>query len=170
MIRQWQVKDSVRLRELIRGYLTSQNFLGGDVAPTERNINHYLLCGFEQIRKNNDPHLVWEEDGDLLGYIQLGKVEGSFDRFHKTCEVFAMYVKPGQEHRFIGTQLFQACMPYMQKNGYTRAYSMVIASNRRMLDNMFINPAIWPTKIFLEWDVRNDEQFTDEGIKPLERR
>jgi len=170
MIRQWQEKDSIVLRDLIKNFLLSQESFGSGVLPSENNISYYLLLGYDQIKRNNDPHLLWEESGEILAYLQLGKEESIFEKKYKACEVFALYVRPKVEHRFLGTQLFQASMEYIVRNKYIRFSSTVMLENTRMLKNMFINPAIWPTRVVLEGDVRIDSQFTENGIRPLERQ
>lgn len=174
MIRQWKEQDSIKLRQLIREFLVSQNKLGSDILPSENNISNFLMLGFEQIRDNDDPHLVCEEAGELIGYTQMGAALGLLERKHKLCESFATYVKPEHEHKFIGISLFQACMPYLQKNKYQYCSSTVMLANTRMLKNMFVNPVIWPIKVILEGDLRMDSQFEDiknnGAIRPLERR
>ena len=174
MVRQWEIRDSVKLRGLIRDFLFSQQEYGSGILASEQNISFYLSLGFEQIKTNNDPHLVCEEDGELIGFVQAGQILNILERTHKTCEILSLYVKPKYEHKFIGTLLFQAMLPYLQRNKYIRTISHVMLANQRMLKNMFINPAIWPIHVTLEGDCRFDEQFVDfencGELRPTERR
>lgn len=170
MIRQWQTKDAIKIRSLIKAFLTSQDFLGGEVPPTENNVNYLLFVGYDQIAKNNDPHLVYEDAGELIAYIQMGQVFNGLERKQKTCELFGIFVKPEYEHRFISVELIREAANYMLVNGYKKCFSNVVLSNTKMLRNMFYNPAIWPTKVLLEWDITADPQFTEQGIQVLERK
>lgn len=170
IIRQWEQKDVIKLRPLVKKFLESQANFGGAVPATEHNINYHIFLGFDQIIKNNDPHLVCELDGELVGFIQMGQVFAAMERLEKTCEIFGIFVEPAFEHRFIGAELLRAAAPYLVKNGYKKAFSGVLMNNYRMLKNMFHNPAIWPTRVFLEWDIGADEQFSSEKLKFLERK
>jgi len=171
MIRYWEQRDSIYLRKLILSLLKNQHKFGSRILPTERNVNWYLQIGFRQIEANQDPNLVYEEEGEILGFVQLGAIADELDSIGKTAEFFGMYVKPEARGRFINIELIREMALLAIKKGYTNIRSAVMCSNAKVLNNFFINPSIWPTSVNLEWNLENDPQLQDgEFIKFLERR
>lgn len=166
MIRFWEPRDIIKLRKMIYSFIESQAYFGGEVLPNEENVRFFLDLGYGQIQQNNDPHLVYEEDGDIIAFIQIGEANSSLIRKHKTCELFSMYTKPEHEHRFISIELIRACAAPLVRNGYVRGYSTVLLSNRKIQKNMFYNPAMWPTRLFVEWDLDSDPQFYTDVHNP----
>jgi hypothetical protein len=170
MIRLWQQKDVIQLRHLIKAFLENQAKYGSRILPSENNIRYYLQVGYFQIEEG-DPHLVFEEDGKILGFIQLGRVLTQLEIRGKTAELFTMYTIPEARGRFINIQLIRDMGIMAVNRGYTHIYSSILCGNSKALKNVFHNPAIWPTSVYCEWDLSADVQFQDgELLKVLDKR
>lgn len=153
-------------------FLKSQQFFGGECLPTENNVDYFLSLGYDQVRRNKDPHLVCEMDNHIVGFIQIGAAFSSLERKYKTCEMFSIYIKPEYQHKFVSIELLRGATDYVLTNGYKRGYSTIILSNDRIIKNVFYNPSMWPTRVFMEWDIEADPQFQDgkQLIQFLERQ
>lgn len=170
MIRFWEQKDVIQLRKLIKALLENQHKHGSRILPSNNNVSYYLKLGYFQVQ-NGDPHLVYEEDGEILGYVQLGEVISELEYRGKTAEFFAMYTKPEVRGRFINIELIRELGLRAISRGFTHIISSVMCSNEKALRNFFHNPAIWPTSVNLEWYLAHDPQLENgELVKLTERK
>lgn len=169
MIRLWEEKDSIQLRKLLKAFLESQVAFGAQILPTERNIQWYLQLGLEQA-KNGDPHLVWEENGEILAFLQMGRALNDLDVVLKSAEIFSMFTTQKARGRFLSIHLIREAGRISAEKGYERGYSTILMGNRKEMNNMFHNPSIWPTNLICEWRLQTDAQFEGKELVNLTER
>lgn len=169
MIRFWKERDSVQLRKLLKAFLESQLEFGAQILATENNIQWYLQLGLEQA-KAGDPHLVWEENGEILAFVQFGKPFNCLDTRMKSAEMFSMFTAPKARGRFLSIHLIREAGRIIAERGYERGYSTILMGNRKEMNNMFHNPSIWPTNLICEWRLQTDAQFEGKELVNLTER
>lgn len=169
MIRLWEQRDIIQLRKLIVSFIEDQNRHGCDIELCDENVNFYLRLGFEQ-SKLGQPHLVYEEQGRILAYIQLGECLFILKFRKKTAELFSIFTLPEARHRFLSIELIREGAQKIVELGFEKIYSTVFLSNYTMLKNVFYNPAIWPMSVRAEWDIANDAQFQQgQLVSPIRK-
>lgn len=73
------------------------------------------------------PWLVWEEDGQILGYA-YGSLP--FQRAaYQWCAAASVYLCPQAQGRGIGKQLYAALEDILAKQGYRKVYAIVTSDN-----------------------------------------
>lgn len=84
-----------------------------------------------QALKNTFPVLVYEEEGEVLGYAYLAP---AFERraFSWDCDL-SLYVRRDARGGGIGTKLENACARIAKELGYRRIYSLVTGENEASL-------------------------------------
>lgn len=74
------------------------------------------------------PWLVWEEDGQLLGYA-YGSLPWERAAFQWCAEV-SIYLHPSAHRRGIGTALYRVLEQLLTLQGYRKVYAVVTTANR----------------------------------------
>lgn len=169
MISFWEQRHSIQLRKLLKNFLESQIPFGAQILASENNVSWYLQLGLSQAR-DGDPHLVWEEDDEILSFIQFGGTSHSLEFRTKSAEIFTMYTVPKARGRFLSIHLIREAGEIIAKKGYERVYSTIMTANRKELNNMFHNPSIWPMNVICEWRLENDAQFEGTDLVRLTER
>ena len=77
------------------------------------------------------PWLVWEEDGQILGYA-YGSAPFERDAYRWSCEC-SIYLRPQAHRRGIGRQLYTALEAIMAYQGHRQCYAIVTEENRDSL-------------------------------------
>ncbi|MCD7859182.1 MAG: N-acetyltransferase family protein [Firmicutes bacterium] len=73
------------------------------------------------------PWLVWEEDGEILGYAH-GSLP--FEReAYRWCAEVSVYLSPRAQRRGIGRRLYAALERLLQMQGFRRVYAVITAQN-----------------------------------------
>ena len=73
------------------------------------------------------PWLVWEEDGNLLGYAYAG---APWERSaYRWCAEVSIYLAPSIHGRGIGRQLYARLEEILKKQGYRVAYALITTEN-----------------------------------------
>lgn len=73
------------------------------------------------------PWLVWEEDGQILGYAYGS---APFERAaYRWCAEPSIYLSPGARGRGIGSQLYHALEGILKYQGYATLYALITAEN-----------------------------------------
>lgn len=73
------------------------------------------------------PYLVWEEDGEILGYAH-GSAPFSFAAY-RWCAESSIYLRPKAQRRGIGSALYAALEGCLAAQGYRVIYALVTSSN-----------------------------------------
>ncbi len=78
------------------------------------------------------PWLVWEEDGQVLGYAYGS---APFERAaYRWCGEVSIYLHPQVHRRGIGRRLYRCLEAIMQQQGFRVLYALVTQENRISLD------------------------------------
>lgn len=73
------------------------------------------------------PWLVWEENGDILGYAYGSK---AFERAaYQWCASVSIYLCPDACGKGVGKQLYDALEQRLQAQGYRKAYAVITTAN-----------------------------------------
>lgn len=93
----------------------------------------YTLPSPEEFRKRFGEHtaqfpwLVWEEDGQVLGYAYAG---APWERAaYRWCAEISVYLHPRIHGRGIGRQLYARIEGILQQQGYRVVYALVTSEN-----------------------------------------
>lgn len=74
------------------------------------------------------PWLVWEEDGEVLGYAYGS---APFERAaFGWCAEASVYLHPQAHRKGIGTKLYKALEELLKQQGYRKLYALVTSENR----------------------------------------
>ena len=77
------------------------------------------------------PWLVWEEDGQILGYAYAS---APFERAaYRWCAEPSIYLCPKAHRRGIGRKLYEALEEILQKQGYCLLYAIITQRNETSL-------------------------------------
>lgn len=77
------------------------------------------------------PWLVWEEDGQVLGYA-YGSAPFSRAAYQWCCEI-SVYIHPSAQGRGIGSRLYDALEAILLRQGYRVIYALVTTENTRSI-------------------------------------
>ena len=77
------------------------------------------------------PWLVWEEDGQILGYA-YGSAPFERDAYRWSCEC-SVYLRPQAHRRGIGRKLYTALEAIMAYQGHRMCYTIVTSENHGSL-------------------------------------
>ena len=74
------------------------------------------------------PWLVWEEEGQVLGYAYAG---APWERAaYRWCAEVSIYLHPSIHGRGVGRQLYQRLEAILTKQGYRVAYALITTENQ----------------------------------------
>ena len=90
--------------------------------PTLEEFTHRFTNITQQF-----PWLVWEEDGQLLGYA-YGSAPFERDAF-RWCAEASIYLKQSTQRRGIGKKLYLALEELLRLQGYKTVYAIVTSGN-----------------------------------------
>ena len=77
------------------------------------------------------PWLVWEENGEVLGYAYAGL---PFERAaYRWCAEISCYLAAQVRGRGVGRQLYARVEALLRKQGYRKAYAVVTSANEASL-------------------------------------
>ena len=95
--------------------------------PTEEEFLARFLTITEKF-----PWLVWEEDGEVLGYAYGS---APFERAaYSWCAEDSLYLRPEAKGRGIGKKLLLALEKLLQLQGYRKIYAIITSENTISLD------------------------------------
>lgn len=108
--------------EIYRPYVEQTAISFEYVTPTEEEFAKRFLAITEQF-----PWLVWEENGQLLGYAYGSR---AFERmaFSWTAEA-SIYLHPNAKRRGIGRRLYEKLEQLLTEQGYQVVYALITAEN-----------------------------------------
>jgi len=123
MIRMATCDDIPEILEIYAPYvLTTTATFEYDV-PCKKEFTQRFLKYTAQF-----PWLVWEEDGNILGYAYAS---APFERAaYGWCAEPSVYLRPEEKGRGIGTKLYAALEQILKKQGYQKLLALVTSENR----------------------------------------
>ena len=78
------------------------------------------------------PWLVWEENGQVLGYAYAG---APWERAaYRWCAEVSIYLAPCIHRRGIGRALYQRLEQILQRQGYRVVYALITSENQPSLE------------------------------------
>lgn len=122
MLRHAAEKDVPAILEIYRFYIENTAYTFEYEVPTEAQF----LARFRDITTRG-PWLVWEEDGEILGYAYGDK---AFERAaYQWAADLSIYLRHGCQGRGIGRQLYTAVEDLLRDQGYFLGYGIVTTAN-----------------------------------------
>lgn len=116
------VQDVPRILEIYGPYVENTAISFEYTVPTLEEFTQRFLkitAGF--------PWLVWEEDGEILGYAYGSK---PFERAaYQWCASASIYLCPEACGKGIGKQLYAALEQRLQALGYRKVYAVITTAN-----------------------------------------
>ena len=73
------------------------------------------------------PWLVWEEDGEILGYAYASLPFGR--AAYRWCAASSIYLAPQAQGRGIGRKLYEALEAILAEQGYRKTYAIITSDN-----------------------------------------
>lgn len=122
MIREAVLQDLPAILEIYRPYILETAYTFEYEVPSLEDFRQRFLTITEQ-----HPWLVWEENGEILGYAYGEKAFGRA-AFQWDADL-AIYLRPECHGRGIGRALYAAVEEILRRQGYMVAYGVVTSSN-----------------------------------------
>ena len=127
MIRLATEADVRSMLDIYAPYILTTTFTFEYEVPGEAEF----LARFRRITEKF-PWLVWEEDGNILGYA-YGSLP--FERAaYAWCAEDSLYLRPEARGRGIGKRLLACLESLLQRQGYRKVYAIITAENTVSLD------------------------------------
>ena len=122
MIRFATKEDLPQILAIYAPYVTNTTASFEYEVPTEEEFTRR----FETITAQF-PWLVWEEDGQILGYAYGS---APFERAaYRWCAEVSIYLHPGIHGRGIGRQLYARLEEILTRQGYRVSYALITTEN-----------------------------------------
>ena len=114
--------DAAAMRRIYASYVRYTAFTFEYVPPSEADFLGRFLRVTAQF-----PWLVWEEDGEVLGYAYA---DSAFERrAYGFLADLSVYLRQDVRGRGIGTKLYALLEEILRRQGYCRAYGIVTSEN-----------------------------------------
>lgn len=121
-IRMATAQDVPRILEIYSPYIENTAISFEYEVPTLAAFTQRFLKITEQF-----PWLVWEEDGEVLGYAYGSR---PFERAaYQWSAAASIYLCPEACGKGIGRQLYAALEQLLQKQGYRKVYAIITTAN-----------------------------------------
>jgi len=148
VIRSWARRDTNWLRGALRAFLQAGIERGGDLLPTDRNVDALLNLGLLGAERG-DPCLV--ADDPLVAFVLWTAPEGSHlvDMRWKTIQAIGSYTEIGERSFGVAGALREAARRMAVDLGYERITGPVHLTNGRGLRE-FCERGAWPTSVQME--------------------
>ena len=110
---------------------------GGYVETSTATFEYDVPCRKEFMQRfytitAQFPWLVWEEDGEILGYAYAS---APFSRAaYRWCAEPTVYLRPEAQGKGIAKKLYAMLEWLLEKQGYQVCYALVCSENQRSLD------------------------------------
>ena len=119
-------KDLPAMLEIYRPYVENTTYSFEYDVPC---LNTFTRRFYEHI--SQFPWLVWEEEGQILGYAYAG---APWERAaYRWCAEVSIYLTPRAHGRGIGRQLYARLEEILKAQDYRRVYALITSENRGSL-------------------------------------
>ena len=123
MIRISTEADVPQMLSIYAPYILNTTYTFEYDVPTQEEF----LQRFRTVTKQF-PWLVWEEDGNILGYAYGS---APFERAaYRWCAEDSIYLLPEAQGRGIGSKLYRALESLLFYQGYQRVYALITGENK----------------------------------------
>lgn len=126
MIRIAEERDLCQILDIYAPYILNTTYTFEYDVPTPEEFLHRFHSITAQF-----PWLVWEEDGQILGYA-YGSAPFERAAYRWSCET-SVYVRPTATGRGIGRALYTALERLLALQGYLRNYVIITSENSASL-------------------------------------
>ncbi|WP_420333672.1 arsinothricin resistance N-acetyltransferase ArsN1 family B [Roseibium sp.] len=114
--------DGETLAEIYAPYVRDTFISFETECPTAEEMARRIATTLEAF-----PWLVYEEDGDILGYAYAGK-HRQRAAYQWSCDV-TIYLAPSAQRRGIGRRLYKALFDILVRQGFAAAYAGITLPN-----------------------------------------
>ena len=115
--------DLPAMLEIYRPYVENTTYSFEYDVPCLRTFTQRFYDHIAQF-----PWLVWEEDGQVLGYAYAG---APWERAaYRWCAEVSIYLHPGIHGRGVGRQLYEKLEAILTAQGYRLAYALITTENQ----------------------------------------
>lgn len=125
-------QDILPMLDIYRHYVENTTYSFEYTVPTTEEFIHRFQSVTAWF-----PWLVWEEDGQILGYAYGS---APFERAaYQWCSELSVYLRPESRGKGIGRKLYEAAEEILKKQGYHRVYAIITSENQ---DSMAFHRAV----------------------------
>ena len=115
-------KDLPAMLEIYRPYVENTTYSFEYDVPCMKTFTRRFYEHVEQF-----PWLVWEEDGQILGYAYAG---APWERAaYRWCAEVSIYCRADAHRRGIGRALYARLEEILKAQGYRRVYALITSEN-----------------------------------------
>lgn len=126
-VRMATVRDVPQILEIYRPYVENTAISFEYTAPTPEAFTQRFLKITAWF-----PWLVWEEEGQLLGYA-YGSLPFERAAYQWSAEA-SIYLRPEAQGQGIGKKLYAALERLLKKQGYRKVYAIITTANQASVD------------------------------------
>lgn len=125
-IRIAKVEDAKEILEIYAPYILNTAVSFEQVVPVVEEFENRIADTIDLF-----PYLVYEQDGEILGYAYAGK-HGVRHAFLYSVNV-SVYVSENQQGKGIGKILYEKLFEIIKEQGYYTAFSAITAENEKSI-------------------------------------
>lgn len=148
----WSPAYSEWLRGAIRQFFEVGLTRGGDILPTERNIDLYLKIGLDGAAKGDACLLALVNDRPVAYVMWVGSPP-ILDTRHKVVNAIGSYTEPAFRNRTIATALREEAIRISKARGYGKAVGPVLNTNARGIREFCTAYNAWPVSTNFEMEL-----------------
>lgn len=148
-IRLWQAIDVDQLHRMISEFLRVGAARGGDVLPSEHNVQVLLSMGLG-FADLGQPSLVALDDDTVLGFIEWGYPPMPFEERWRTCRTYGSFVLPWERHKLVAQNLRDEAFTICRRDGIERIIGPVHMTNERGIREFAEHVGAWAVSVQME--------------------
>jgi GNAT superfamily N-acetyltransferase len=114
----------------VRAWVAAYRGLLTDASLDALSVKDKEIAWKDALADDDRPIWVAEQDGQVLGFVATGPVEGDAPD-PDTGEVYAIYIEPDLLGTGLGGELFAHAVDGLRRRGFTRAVLWVLEGNER---------------------------------------
>ena len=83
----------------------------------------------ERFQSENGATFIFEEGGQISAFADFGRCRDKDKDPDKTCELYAIYIRPEAQGRGLGRNLFERGLAWAKDNGFKEMTTLVLKGN-----------------------------------------
>lgn len=148
--RSWKEQDREWLYGALESFLKETSQAGGDVLPTNRNINAYIELGLRRAGLG-DPCFVGFLGNRPVGFVfWVGNQNSDLDERWKTILALGSFTEARARHFGVANKLRLLALEQAKKMGYERIQGPVYLNNERGLEEFTLTYNAVPVAVIFE--------------------